>query len=192
MKTIKKKEPSFLSKSSLKKRGWTDAIIVQLFPEPTKETANPHYRSGPKMKLYDEVKVKAIEKTKKFQEMTSAALKRSQTAKSVAAKRQTDTINWAKTLPEVVIRKYSQGELYKKACQHYNDLWASRGKDKYATVNESKEFLNRISHNYLRHELSNYEELIGESFGKIGADEARVIIREHIQKAIFEMFPYLK
>ncbi|HEX2241683.1 MAG TPA: hypothetical protein VHK27_00195, partial [Gammaproteobacteria bacterium] len=61
-------------------------------PIPTKESPNPHYRSGAPVKLYDAAQVASIESTTEFQDAKSAAAKRSQSAKAIAARKHATTI----------------------------------------------------------------------------------------------------
>ena len=44
--------PFYLTKSQLKDRGWTDSLIRKFLSEADKTRTNPHYRSGPPMRLY--------------------------------------------------------------------------------------------------------------------------------------------
>jgi hypothetical protein len=59
-------EPRLITKTELKSRGWTDALIARFFPAPTKENPNPHYRSAAPVKLYDVAQVASIESTAEF------------------------------------------------------------------------------------------------------------------------------
>jgi hypothetical protein len=51
--------------------------------------------------------------------------------------------------------------------------------------------LNRWAVNYARHILTEYEQQLMEIAGKIGADEARMLIRERIYEAIADQWPEL-
>jgi hypothetical protein len=183
---------ALMTKTDLKSRGWTDALIARFFPTPTTESPNPYYRAGAPVKLYDAAQVAAIESTAAFQEAQSAAAKRSQSAKARAARRHATTLQWLTELPPPHIPRYSQDTLYRRACQHYNDLWRGRGDwERHADRSASDDFLNRIAVNFLRHALSPYEERLVQSRGRIGASEARRMIRQQILSAIAQIYPWL-
>ncbi len=60
-------------------------------------------------------------------------------------------------------------------------MWDSRNKsDKYATVDASDDFLNRISLNMLRHENEHYELELNKMFGKTGNDDAYILLKNKI------------
>jgi hypothetical protein len=42
---------------ALKARGWTGTLIRRFLPTPDRTKVNPHYRSGPPMRLYDLARV---------------------------------------------------------------------------------------------------------------------------------------
>lgn len=122
-----------------------------------------------------------------------ASSERSQKGKAVAASRRKETEAWANSLPEPQIPKYPPGTLRHLAMNHYNDLWASRGKfEKHAGSDASPGFRNRICVNFLRHEMSDYENQLAEAAGRVGARVARGIIRKKVMRAIFRAYPSLR
>lgn len=188
---MKEHDIPMITKTALKDRGWTESMIDQFFPIPTKLSKNPYNRNGHQVKLYAKEQLIAIESTKEFQDRKAEADNRSRNAKVVANQKRDKTMEWVNTLPVLFKRKYTQAELRKRACNSYNNLWASRGRDKHASGNESEDFLNRISVNHLRHEASPYEEYLLQSYKKIGANEAREAIRQRILTAIAAAYPWL-
>jgi hypothetical protein len=78
-------EKDFISASGLKwQRFWTDSLIRKFLGEPDKLGINPHYRTGPKVRLYNLKRVVDVEKTPEFQEAFIASQKRSKQSKTVA------------------------------------------------------------------------------------------------------------
>ena len=186
----KKAQPE-LSKAGLKERGWTETLIKNFFPVPTREKANPRYKCAAPMKLYDKIKIEEIEKTPEFVTAKKKADARKLTAKAGAKKKLGETLDWANSVycPEIPGIK----NLRQDACDHYNHLWASRGRwEKHANPNDDTTFLNRIIVNFLRHELSPYEEKLFEAKGRTGAPEARAIIRQKVLEAIAKKYPWLE
>jgi len=50
-----------LTATQLKARGWTDALIRDLLGAPDQTRVNPHYRSGPPMRLYEVGRIEKVE-----------------------------------------------------------------------------------------------------------------------------------
>lgn len=57
----------YITRATIKERGWTDGKISLLLKEPDKEVPNPFYKSASKMKLYSLTRVIEQEKEKSFQ-----------------------------------------------------------------------------------------------------------------------------
>ena len=70
------------SLSSLKYRGWTNAMVRDLLGEPDKRGGNPHYRTAPKTRLYEIERVLDIESSEAFTERKALADKRRNAAAS--------------------------------------------------------------------------------------------------------------
>jgi len=52
--------------SELLRRGWTQGLIEKLLGKPDQLMTNPHYRSGPKMRLYARARVLKAEASPDF------------------------------------------------------------------------------------------------------------------------------
>lgn len=61
----------------------------------------------------------------------------------------------------------------------------------YASERSSPEFLERITVNYLRHELSSYENHLTRVAGQVGAEDAYWRIKEKVLDAIAGAYPHL-
>jgi hypothetical protein len=59
---------SFITKTELKARGWTDGMINKFMPEPDKKQENPKYQRAPQMCLYSVIRVTDIEHSQEFHE----------------------------------------------------------------------------------------------------------------------------
>jgi hypothetical protein len=99
---------------------------------------------------------------------------------------------------EISLPRVEKKILLKRACGHYNYMQDERAcygrshSDIPATLNSDKEFLDRITVNYLRHCLTDYEELLDEISGKVGFAVGYFDIREKIFKKIIEYYPWLE
>lgn len=181
-------ENVMLTKADLKKRGWTDSLITLYLCEPDDLKTNMLYKSGPKMKLYKLTRVIDMEKNELFISDFRIAQKRSESARKGALKKKTELIDYIKGM-KIVIPQLPEETLIKNACDHYNDLWDSRGRDdKRASPSNDERFLNRIAVNYLRHELTTYENELERMFGKVGAAEGRSLLKEKILYLISEAY----
>jgi hypothetical protein len=64
----------------LKERGWSKGRIAKLLKNPDKLVPNPHYRTGPKMRLYAQSRVIMAESSPEFVAFKTSALKRAERA----------------------------------------------------------------------------------------------------------------
>lgn len=185
-----KERPSMVSMSGLKARGWTAAMIRAFLDKPDREAPNPHYRSAAPMKLYFLWRIEAIESTTEWAISSVKALKMSASAKKTAESRRRDLLDELSRL-SISIPQLAMRELIFRACKHYNALALERDKDSRADIDSNKAFLDRITVNYLRHEMSIYEDSLDQVYGRIGADAARGKIRMKVYEAIAETYPEL-
>ena len=81
------REP-MLTKTTLRERGWTGALLRRFLPEPDEEKVNPHYKCAAPMQLYLVTRVEAAEGTAEFKAMQEKlASRRAGARKSVETKR---------------------------------------------------------------------------------------------------------
>lgn len=122
--------------------------------------------------------------------MSAKAAKKSESARKSAEEKKRNLLDKLADL-KVSIPKLTARDLIKKACQHYNHLASEREKDSSADPQSDKAFLDRITVNYLRHEMSTYEASLDLVYGKVGCNEARSKIRQKVYDAIAETYPEL-
>lgn len=185
-----KERPSMVSMSGLKTRGWTATMIRAFLDKPDREAPNPHYRSAAPMKLYFLWRIEAIEATTEWAISSVKASTISALAKKAAESRRCDLLDEINRL-SVSIPQLSRKELVFRACKHYNAYALERDKDSRADSDSDKAFLDRITVNYLRHEMSIYEDSLDQVYGRIGAEAARGNIRMKVYEAIAETYPEL-
>jgi hypothetical protein len=167
-----------LTKTDLEERGWTGALIKRFLPPPDKEIPNPIYRSSSSMKLYFLERVNETEQMPEFKEAFDKTIRRKESAQKAADKRRQATIDRINSRPPPKIPKMSEEKLLNNAIDHYNSLWENRDRiDKWASVNDDTGFLNRITVNYIRHVLTDYENQMFELFNHTGKQEARMLIQ---------------
>src|SRR5690606_26832702 len=137
-----------------------------------KTKRNPHYRSAASMKLYEKERVERIEAIDAFKEALEVAAAGRQAAQKGVETKRAKTHAYAGGV-EIRVPKLSRSKLIYLACDSYNVRALERGN--YlgdATRHSAPAFLARITVNYLRHELTPYQEHLDGVEGRIGAGEA--------------------
>lgn len=164
-------------------------MISRFLPKPDEERVNPHYRSGPPMQLYKIKKVEKIESTPEYRDLQAQRAKRREgAARAVATKRK--RIDDYVSQLEIDVPILDKGELILRACSSYNAIKAGSDAD-WASPNSDPAFLARICVNYLRHELTSYEDNLQNIAGKVGAPDAYLEIKTKVLDAIAETYGWL-
>jgi hypothetical protein len=182
-------EGRYITKSALCERGWTEKAISTFYPKCDKEAPNPRFRKkGAPMKLYSLEKVEIVEGSDEFKAFQEGSSVRKNAArKGVETKKKkllAELENW-----EIEVKKVPLEVVRREAIQSYN-RW-NEERDKCASLDDDPKFLDRITVNYLRHELSNYDNRLEDIFKKVGKREAYRIIKERILTSIADGYPEL-
>lgn len=157
-------------------------------PEPDDTRPNPRYsHSGAPMRFYLISRVKRVERAKAWQAWKMGAAKRSAAAQLGVMTREEKLLDHVHSI-DVTVPSMSVEHLAEKAIAHYNDIWSGTGK--LAFLDSAPAFLTRVSVNYLRHQLTAYEEHL-DKIGKTGACDARTELRSSIYDAIADAYPHL-
>jgi hypothetical protein len=192
------KKPEYIPKAGLKERGWTDAAIERFLGACDKEAPNPHYRSAAPMRLYLLSRVKKTEDSKRYQQFFEKNRGRRLGAHKAAETKKQRLISrvelWKIDVPS---RPYER--VLKDAIWAYNEFreekqYASDGtwlSWEPATKESDPAFLDRITVNYIRHEMTDYDDRLHALFGKIGTYEAHEILNRKIYAAITNRYPHL-
>lgn len=192
---------AYLTVPALKTRGWTDALVRTFLGEPDRTTTNPHYRSGPPMRLYLRARVESSEVLPAFTVAQTKAQARQARGRVVSQQKREAMAAWVERL-QIAVPRLEPAVLVERACAHYNRgahvpewVWERQQRDGYehpaATPDSPPPFLARITVNYLRHQLTRYERLLGQTFGKVGAAAGRGAIAKKVFTAIGETYPHL-
>lgn len=187
-----------LGRPSLRDRGWTDTLINRFLPEQDLLAPNPHYRSGATRKLYLKSRVEGVEAGQDFQVAKAQTATRKAAAAKAVATKEREIEGYVNSLT-IEVPQMADNELIARACRHYNsrqrDLALERGGRYWdyreATPESDQSFLNRISVNFLRHELTRYEACLDQVFGKCGAVKAYPQIKAKVLDAIATAYPSL-
>lgn len=196
-----------MSVPDLKQRGWTLSLIKKFLGKPDGYRDNPYYKCAGEMKLYRTDRVLDVEATPEFKAAFVVSQKRSMKAKEVAEQViDTKTENLCDLIvgqAGIYLPDYTPEELTLAACENYNSLcWmpehvyskkVESGWDfREASPQSDKTFINRITVNYLRHTYSDYDESLSYTYRQVGKDIAYSLLREKIDDAIHEKYPWLQ
>jgi hypothetical protein len=184
---------AYLTSVGLAQRGWTKAMIAKLLGEPDELAVNPHYKSGPPMKLYDIVRVEAAEATAQFAQLRAVAERRSAASRSAAEKRRAALVERAASI-RVTVPHFDREVLFKRALR----AWERRRDERLlfasswdGDISDPPPDVERLAVNFLRHECTHYERWLDEFSGQVGAEDARWVIREAVYAEIARVYPYL-
>lgn len=187
-----------LTFSSLKHRGWTDGAIRRFLGDPDQTAPNPHYRSGPPMRLYNLARVKAAEATPEWKEWSeksrASRSSASERMKAAMAERRSQLLEEVAALP-ITLPEMDMEELFQRAVDHRNGLGPAgddwEGWDHARVDDADHEALERWAVNYLRHVATGYDTWLDALVGRIGRSEATELLREQIYGAIAKTYPEL-
>lgn len=181
----------YYSRTAVKKRGWNDKLIEQFLGEPDDIVINMYYKSGPPVCLYDVDRVHAVESTKEFQEVQKSRKKRRDGARKAVATKE-ERMRQLLDGIELEVPEMPWEVLTRRAVDHFNDRALERDADfHFASADSDEAFLDRIRVNYLRHELTAYEQHLQSTAGKVGAADAYLEIKRKVLNAISDIYPEL-
>lgn len=180
--------PPRLTRAALKERGWRPRMIDRLLGEPDQTRPNPHSRRGPPVQLFDEERVVAAEATDEFRALLEKAEQRAAAYAPSIERRRAELLRHVAGLvievpdrPLAVVRRL--------AIQSYN----LRNLSETSLDDRADErTLERLTVNYIRHELTDYDAELVRLFGQIGIDAAKVALRKRVYAAIARRYPALR
>lgn len=171
---VKNRPHEYVYKVTLKAvYGLTDKLIRDL-GEPDRTVPNPHYRSGPPASLY---KVERVERwidehSEEVDRAREQHIARSSRALAAAAVKRAETRAWAKQVPLEWL-----GDIPPRIAEEARMYYLMRY-DSLAELSTSALIA------YVRHNLTNYEELLAELAGRIGCAEGYLIIRKRVDALV--------
>jgi len=179
----------FITKTDLISiRKWSDRLIKKYMPVPDEIRNNPYYGQASTMKLYKISRVEAIEKNEQFLiDFQKTMLRRKSSEKMVATKKDNLFIQISE-LP-ISVEIIPRNELIPLVIDAYNDR--NYYKD-YLTLRDlDQSTLERLTVNYIRHQLTSYDQCLGLIFSRVGKKEGYRLLKERIYKCISESYPEL-
>lgn len=190
----------FYSTQQLEERGWTQSLIKKFLPKPD-QVKNFRYGCA---YFYGQIHVGEIEATEEFRVLQQKALKRRKTGIEAAEKRRREYLDYLENRMPVRVREVPEEELIKRACNSYNNIQRDRRWRAYergyaddyeifeASPSDDSRFLERITVNYIRHRLTQYDDLLENTHGKLAKQEAIKIIQRRVFVAIADTYPHYR
>ena len=184
-------EIKYYTYSNLLKMGFTKKLIEEHLHEPLLKD-NPHYRMGPKMKLYLAKDVEKFMKTDIFLNYQESRKNRVNAAIKNANKRREENYRYIDDeISKIIVKRVSLDELERLTLEAKLDWLLWTRDDFYGFDDLSDETLARWMINYIRHNLTNYDEILDNIKGKFGVEEAYIKYKKILMLKIKEVYPEL-
>lgn len=184
-------EIKYYTYSNLSKMGFTKKLIEEHLHEPLLKD-NPHYRMGPKMKLYLAKDVEKFMKTDIFLNYQESRKNRVNAAINNANKRREENHRYIDDeISKITVKRVSLDELERLTIEAKVDWLLCTRDDFYGFDDLSDETLSRWMINYIRHNLTNYDEILDNIKGKFGVEEAYIKYKKILMLKIKEVYPEL-
>ncbi|MDD2741263.1 MAG: hypothetical protein PHV02_03260 [Rhodocyclaceae bacterium] len=182
----KPKEPNLTQTAILERTGWTKTLLLKLLGEPDLRK-KIHGRTQLAC-LYREVRVLEAEGSAAFAAAQDGIQKRKAAGKK-AVETKIEKLMLAVAEMRVTVQHVGIDKVRRDAIRSYNDWhWDSCMP---ASLKSEPEFLDRITVNYIRHELTDYDYALEEVAGKVGVQIAIDTIRDKIYASIANAYPVL-
>ena len=184
---------TYITKSEVKKRGWTDTVIDKWLVVDHEET-NPMYKRAAPMKLYLLEDVEKFEQTDEFKEWFKKKQRRASSYEKAVETKREKTFNFCLDIIRQITppKRLSIERIKYKAIESYN-RWHELDVYDYNYVtdkNADKSFLNRICTNYIRHNMmSFYDEDTFASKGMTGTRASYFTYKKAVMRIIFGIYP---
>lgn len=185
-----------LTKTEVKSLGFTEKLIEMLLPEPELRP-NPHYRSAAFMQLFKRSDVEKAMKNPVFQERLKKREERQAAAeKAVETKRAKLKAATDKFIESIKIEKVDIDVLRTATIEAKQDWYYEQSyirgewyvKDAYSADENT---VMRWMVNFVRHEMTSYDEQLYYMKGKVGIREMYQDIRDFILDKIAVIYPEL-
>lgn len=157
---------------------------------PDKLTKNPHYIKAAPMKLYLVSKIEEFEKSEHFCNLIIKSQSRKKGAEKAVETKIAKLYKYVETV-EIEIEFVPEPKVTYDAIDAYNDWQVNRpsvinGKNDYreATKNSDEGFLSRIRGNYIRHNLTNYDDILAVIKGHTGISEVYPDLKNKVMTRI--------
>ena len=175
--------PEYVSIAGIKKRYGVTDKFVKMLGKPDEEVDNPHYKSSPPMKLFKRDRVEQlIEEVKKKDPAFFESMQKRRAAASKAVSTKKDyMVNLTKEiLANLVIKEYDANKIPSLARKQFQ----MHEIDKFGDVVHEWNGGLRAEVAYIRHQLTNYHDILDKISGKVGSKDAYEAIKKALTDKI--------
>lgn len=177
-------DTTLITKKALTARpGWTATLVSRLLGDPD-QRKKVFGRTLP-LALYAVSRIEQAEASQEFAQAQADIAKRKASAAKAAATKKAKLMAAIRDMP-ITVRRVAN--VRSRAINSYN--FRSEGYS-FASSSDDPVFLERITVNYIRHELTEYDEALVEVAGKAGVSQAVAEIRQRVYSAIAKAYPEL-
>lgn len=177
---------NYYTKKKVKSLGFSDRLIAALLPEPLLVT-NPHHEKAMPMKLWERKEVKRAMLKDEFIAYQKERQHRSFSMKNNAEEKRLETKQlMIGALKDLNIKVVSYKELVSRT---RNYVWF-RTKKRFDDFDYKEQKIRMLS--TIRHQLTNYDQIYRNLFGKYGCIDGFVYMREELLKQIARYYPFLE
>jgi len=180
------------TQTDLKALGLTTSTINRFFPDPELRD-NPMYRSAAPMKIYDPVYVARIMATAEFKDHQEKSEKRKISAQKVVIKKREQLEN---DISEKIKQIKVQKKPFEKVCNNAllaKQDWCSATEQFDNNPYEAQDHVRlRWTVNYIRHELTTYDDNLYQIKGCVGVRQAYNRYKDAVLNQIARIYPDTK
>jgi len=178
---------SLATKTALLQRpGWTATLVSRLLGEPDRRKKVFGYTTP--LALYSIARIEQAEAGAEFAQAQAGVAKRKEAAAKAVETKIAKLMVAIEAMP-ISVERLSLDRVKKQAIDSYN--MRNRG-ESFASKDDDPAFLDRITVNFIRHELTQYDSALWAIVGKTGISRAVAEIRRRVYSAIAQAYPYLK
>lgn len=179
--------------SQIKKMGFSSSLIKKLLSEPIL-IQNPTYKTASPIKLYSKSEVNRAMDNEVFKNYQTKRTKVVARALESVKKRKKENITRINDeISKIKVKKINIEILEDITISDKNDWCLYNGKDNYIIAKNEvdSKTLKRWMINYVRHNLTDYDETLFTMKGKVGVREMYNIYKNAVMKKIKEVYPTL-
>ena len=183
-------EEKHFTKTTLKERGWSDALIEQLLPPPI-VCRNPYYRKM-NMYLWKEYDVLEAEKQPEFTahlKRRSVHQKRAQAAVRTKNRKMQERLTDA--IARIRVEEVDYAQVVNDAVDAKQNWYDMTGQYDRRVRGADQKTIERWTVNYIRHNLTTYDSFLYSAKGKTGISFAYPLYRRAVLEKIAEVYPWL-
>lgn len=179
-----------ITQSELLEKGWTKKLIAEFLGEPELKV-NPYYKSGHPMKLWPKEEIEQVQNSSDFQKAFDKAQKRKDSAKKAVQTKYQKLL--ADVEQKTINVKHIADEQLVKETLRAKEKWYEY-KNNYSMFERDVDGVDEVTLarwvvNYIRHNLTEYDEEIYNLAGKVGIEEAYTLYKNKVLDEIAKTYP---